>query len=177
MKLNLLLVLVALAFSVAASGQGTSKPPVYGAANNVTTIAQVIDVTSKDEYYIHLKALIESHKVQNLTDQYKYNGAAILNSPDLSYLSSNGQVAMMEVARRRGMEPTAYKAMFGKVCPTPTGKNGILTEAEVVEHLKCRFALVEMKNNTPTNTVTRGRFAMLLNQALNLWMRKLDALK
>ena len=41
----------------------------------------------------------------------------------------------------------------------------------------CRFGLTEMKNSTPTNIVTKGRFAMLLNLALNLWIRKLYALR
>ncbi|MBK8303965.1 MAG: hypothetical protein IPK98_11405 [Chloracidobacterium sp.] len=185
MRNNLLLVLTTLAFSTFVYGQGSPKPtptpvpkpPVYIPADNVTTISQVTDVTSKDEYYIHLKALIESHKVKYLTSQYKYNGAANLNSPDLGYMASNGQIAMMSVAKERGMLASKYKALFGKVCSTPTGKNGVLTEAEVLEDLKCRFGLTEMKNSTPTNIVTKGRFAMLLNQALNLWIRKLDALR
>ncbi|MBK7933646.1 MAG: hypothetical protein WBO68_08005 [Pyrinomonadaceae bacterium] len=185
MRKNLLLLFIALSFSTFAYGQGTPKPtptpapkpPVYIAADNVTTVAQVTDVTSKDEYYIHLKALIESHKVKNLTYQYEYNGAANLNSPDLGYMASNGQIAMMAVAKERGMLASKYKALFGKSCSTPLGKNGVLAEAEVLEELKCRFGLTEMKNSTPTNVVTKGRFAMLLNQALNLWIRKLDALK
>jgi len=92
-------------------------------------------------------------------------------------MPSNGQIAMMSVAKERGMLASKYKALFGTGCSTPTGKNGVLTEAEVLEDLKCRFGLTEMKNSTPTNIVTKGRFAMLLNQALNLWIRKLDALR
>lgn len=174
-----------MTFSLAAFGQGTPKPtptpavkpPIYIAPDNVTTISQVTDVTSKDEYYLHLKALIESHKVKFLTNQYKYKGTNKLTSADLSYISSNGQVAAMSIANQRGIKPEVYKALFGKSCVTPTGKDGSLTEAEVLDHLKCRFALTELKNSTPTNVVTKGRFAMLLNQGLNLWIRKLDALK
>ncbi len=164
------------ATSPAPTGTPAMKPPVYIAADNVTSISQVTDVTSKDEYFIHLKALIESHKVKHLTNQYKFNGTANLNSADLSYMASNVQIAMLSVAKERGFTAAKYKAMFGQSCSTPTGKNGVLTEAEVLTELKCRFALTEMKNNTPTNTVTKGRFAMLLNQALNLWIRKIDAL-
>jgi hypothetical protein len=177
MKKALILVFIAFAFSTAAYGQGTPMPPVYLAADNMTTISQVTDVTSKDEYFLHLKALIESHKVKHLTNQYKYNGAAKLNSPDLSYMASNGQIAMMAIAKERGILASKYKAQFGNVCTTPDETNGVLTEAVVVDHLKCRFGLTEMKNSTPTNVVTKGRFAMLLNQALNLWMRNLDGLK
>lgn len=183
MRKNLLLLFITLALSTFVSGQGAPKPtstplsnpPVYLAADNVTAISQVTDVTSKDEYYIHLKALIESHKVKYLTNQFKYNGAAKLDSADLSYLASNGQIAMMAIAKDRGITESRYKAQFGRTCSTPVGKNGVLSELEVVDHLKCLFALTEMKNNTPTNIVTKGRFAMLLNQALNLWIRKIDA--
>lgn len=185
MKQNLLLVLVSLTFSIVANGQGiqpvTGDPPpttpMYFATENLTMISQVIDVTTKDKYYIHLKALIESHKVKHLTNQYKYNGDAMLNSAELSYTASNGQIAMMAVAKDRGIPTTEYKTLFGPSCSTPLETNGNLTESVVVDHLKCRFALAEIKNNTPTNVVTKGRFAMLLNQALNLWIRKLDAIK
>lgn len=185
MRRLLLLSFTTLSFSTVFYGQGTAKttptptikPPIYITPDNVTTIAQVTDVTSKDEYYIHLKALIESHKVKFLTNQYKYNGSIKLTSADLSYISSNGQVAAMAIANGRGIRPEVYKAQFGKSCATPSETNGTLTEAVVLDHLKCRFALTEMKNSTPNNTVTKGRFAMLMNQALNLWIRKIDALK
>lgn len=185
MKGNLLLVLALLTFSTCVFGQSSPKPtptPLkqsteYILVDVVTTINQVTDVTSKDEYYLHLKALIESHKVKYLTHQYKYKGTENLNSADLSYISSNGQIAAMAVAKERGILASKYKAQFGPSCATPSEANGTLTEAVVVDHLKCRFAVTEMKNNTPNNIVTKGRFAMLLNQALNLWIRKLDALK
>jgi hypothetical protein len=90
-------------------------------------------------------------------------------------MSSNGQIAMMAIAKERGILASKYKAQFGNACTTPT--DGTLTEAVVVDHLKCRFGLTEMKNSTPTNVVTKGRFVMLLNQSLNLWIRKLDGLK
>ncbi len=185
MKPNFLLILVSITFSIIANGQGIqpitgSQPPPtpkYFAADDLTMISQVTDVTSKDEYYIHLKALIESHKVKYLTNQFKYNGTAFLGTGELSYMASNGQIAMMAIAKDRGMLASKYKAQFGRSCSTPAETNGKLTEAVIVDHLKCRFALLEMKNSTPTNIVTKGRFAMLLNQALNLWIRKIDALK
>lgn len=177
MKRTLFFTIISLAFVTTLFGQSAQKPPVYIAPDDVRSISQVVDVTSKDDYFLHLKALIESHKVKNLTNQYKYNGSGILRSADLSYVSSNGQIAMMAVAKDRGILASKYKAEFGQSCETSAEKNGSLTELEVVDHLKCRFALTEMKNSTPNNSVTKSRFAMLLNQALNLWIRKLEALK
>lgn len=185
MKRNLLLILAIFVFSIGIFGQGSpkptptplTKPPVYIMPDVLTSISQVKDVTSKDEYFIHLKALIESHKVKNLTTQYKYNGSAKLNSPDLVYMSSNGRIAMLAIAKQRFTLLTQIQAQFGSGCSGPEDNNADLTEAVVVDYLKCQLALAEIKNNTPTNIVTKGRFAMLLNQALNLWIRKVDALK
>ena len=194
MKRPLIIILTLLALAVAANGQTPTyqpksvssptpeprlltRPPLYIPSDTLTSISQVTDVTAKDGYFNDLQSLIEVHKVQHLTSQYKFRGRDNVTPPELNDLTSNGQIAVMSIANSRLISPTKYKALFGRGCVGPMGKNGLLTEGEALGFVQCRFGTTDVKTSTPDKTATRGRLSTFVNAAMGLWLKKLDAIK
>jgi hypothetical protein len=143
------------------------KPPAYVRPESVASISEVTDVGVKDEFYRDLQSLIERYGMSGLTKDRKFNGAANVSRDDMDLWTANGQIVMMSVANRQGIDPKKYGPLLGKKCGAPYLAS--YTEAQAMNVIQCRFKVPALKTPSPERIATRGRFAMMLNQAMDMW--------
>jgi tetratricopeptide (TPR) repeat protein len=145
------------------------------AQTSVVSIREVTDVKRTDEFYNDLQSLIERYGFTNLTKDYKFNPNAKLESLDFMKTAVAGKDILKQLALGSGISENKLEAMWGKNCVTKENMSN-MKESNISKWLGCIYGVGNIDAAAKDEVITRGRFAVYLNSAMDLAVQKLDTL-
>ena len=133
----------------------------------ITSISQVTDVTTTDPHFMALQSLIERYGLEGLTINKKFNGSMPLTGKDFAVINKSVRSVVDQLLVYIESTDAEKKAAFPTTCAIDL-KRVTYTEKVVGDYLECSYgrgSLASMK--VTTTTLTRSRFAILLDEALS----------
>lgn len=171
----LVVVLAVVAGFVCFPMKAFSQVPVPEA---LTSISEVTDVTTTDAHFMALQSLIERYGITGMTSNRKFNGSMPLTGKDFAVINKSVRSVFDQLLFVIESTDAEKKAAFPTACAIDL-KRATYTEKVVGDYLECSYgrgSLASLK--VTTATLTRSRFAILLNEALdaaNYKMADMDA--
>ena len=141
----------------------------------VTSISQVKDVKPADEFYGDLQSLIERYGIRNLTRDYKFNPNGQLESVDYIKLAIQGKDVLKELAVGSGVPESKLQTVWGKNCVTRENMF-VMKETVISKWLGCMYGVGDISTEAKDVMMTRGKFAIYLNTALDRGLEKISGL-
>lgn len=150
--------------------QGFSQVPVVAtpAATSeiITSISEVVDAKPTDAHFNALQSLIERYGVQGLTTDKKFNGTMPLAGKDFAVINKSVRNSIDQLLGIIESTDAEKKAAFPTTCAIDL-KRATYTEKVVSDYLECSYGRASLASmNVTTATLTRSRFAILVDEAL-----------
>lgn len=153
----------------------TQTKPVSSPRYFVTSISQIKDVKSSDYFYSDLQSLIERYGIGNLTRDFKFNPAGLLESVEYINMAVAGKKLVQETALRQGIPENEVEALWGKNCVSKENMF-VMKETVVSKWLGCMYGVGDITADAKDVLVTRGKFAVYLNTAIDRGIKRVGSL-
>jgi tetratricopeptide (TPR) repeat protein len=132
----------------------------------VTSISQIKDVKPTDEFYSDLQSLIERYGISALTVNYQYNPNQNLTLLEYTKLINQAKETLKNSASGFSVKKIHEEKLFNSKCSFSGSFVNSIPETEIAKSLGCIFRIEKLSLNPTAKIITRGKFAVFLNQAL-----------
>lgn len=131
----------------------------------VTSISQIKDVKPTDEFYDDLRSLVERYGISPLTVNYQYNPNQNLTLLEYTKFIAQAKKILLNATSGFGVKKIDEEKLFNSKCSFANSFVNSISETEVAKSLGCIFRLEKLALNPTSKILTRGKFAIFLNQA------------
>ncbi|MBX7172467.1 MAG: tetratricopeptide repeat protein [Pyrinomonadaceae bacterium] len=133
---------------------------------SVTSISQIKDVKPTDEFYDDLRSLIERYGISVLTVNYQYNPNLNLTLLEYSKFIQQSKEVLKNAASGFGVKKMDEEKLFNSKCSFSSSFVNSIPETEIAKSLGCIFRIENLALKPTEKIMTRGKFAIFLNYAL-----------
>lgn len=130
----------------------------------VTSISQISDVKPTDEFYGDLQSLIEKYGISKVTKDKKFNPNNNLTMFEYADFIKQGKEYLKNSAGGFGVKRIDEEKLFNSKCTLPYLE--MIPEKEIAKSLSCNYRIKNFSMSGGDNWVTRGKFAIYFNKAI-----------
>lgn len=153
----------------------TVSTPSNSVSNErVVSISQIKDVKPSDSFFRDLQSLIERYGIANLTMNHQFNSSQNLTASDFTVLSNGGLNVLKTIASSSLIPERKFSELFGYGCNLSGVSQNPINSDDSAAALQCLYGLGVLPNSNKNKIITRGEFAVLLNQAIDNGVAKIS---